>query len=58
MRVELVAGTEDEYLPPAFRERDRERLAAVGLSYEDVTFEGGHRLDKDTLVRVARTPGA
>jgi predicted esterase len=49
----LVHGTSDEYGSWVEAEDMRARLAAAGLSVEELTFEGGHRLDDAVLDHLA-----
>lgn len=53
VRVDLVAGVEDGFVPPDVVREDRERLARIGLPYREITFDGGHRMDRETLLAVA-----
>lgn len=48
----LVAGDGDEYATPERVAALRARLDGAGLAYEAHAFEGGHRLDAETLERV------
>jgi predicted esterase len=53
--IALVAGSRDEFMT---RDRVGQAVAAMraaGLDVSEVTFEGGHRLDDATLVRLAAT---
>lgn len=52
-RVQLVLGTRDKFATPDVVAREQARLAATGISYEGITFDGGHRLDDATLARIA-----
>ena len=52
--VEIVYGTRDAQLPWIGVEEQRERLTAGGLPFVVTTFDGGHRIDRDTLVALAR----
>jgi predicted esterase len=52
-RVQLVLGTRDKFATPDVVAREEARLAAAGLVYEGITFEGGHRLDDATLAALA-----
>jgi predicted esterase len=54
MPLVLVAGTEDPAAPPAVAEQERQRLAQWGIAAEVVAFQGGHQVEEDTLVEVAR----
>lgn len=49
VRLTLVVGDADEYIPSAMFEEHRARLEAEGLAPRVVTFAGGHRLDRDAL---------
>ena len=53
--VTLVSGTTDEYLPWIAEGNHDARLVAAGIRPQVVTFEGGHRMDRLTLDRVAAT---
>jgi predicted esterase len=52
-RLQLVVGSRDKWATPDVVARELSRLADVGISYEAVTFEGGHRLDDATLAGIA-----
>jgi len=54
MRITLVAGATDPGLPPGAPAEERGRLAQHGIPSEIVTFPGGHELDADTLLSIAR----
>ncbi len=49
----IVAGTDDEYIPPDRLAEVEARLQRHGLAYDLIRFEGGHRLHADTLLRLA-----
>ncbi|HEX6576015.1 MAG TPA: hypothetical protein VF042_13695 [Gemmatimonadaceae bacterium] len=49
----LVHGTRDQYADSGMIEKYREVLAAHSIPYRYVTFEGGHRMDRDTLKGLA-----
>lgn len=49
----LVYGTEDEYLNEDALAAEQARLTQAGIDVETVTFDGGHRLDKETLRHLA-----
>lgn len=51
--VVLVQGTDDEYDAWVKEGGNRDRLVAAGIAVEDVTFEGGHRMDAATLRQIA-----
>ena len=55
MRVTLVSGNRDRQFPESSREEQRSRLQENGVRFSELSFEGGHRLDDDTLIRVATT---
>ena len=50
----IVFGERDEFIADGAVEHERERLEALGLSYNVVTFDGGHRLDNATLRTLAK----
>jgi predicted esterase len=52
MRVSLVGGSRDGFLGSAEREEQRSRLERHGVAFEELRFEGGHRLDDDTLTKL------
>ena len=49
----LVVGTRDQFVPAERVEAERARLAAAGHPARFVSFEGGHRLDHETLRMLA-----
>ncbi len=49
----LVVGDEDEYATPERIADEEARLDAAGLAYTTVRFGGGHRIDPETLERLA-----
>jgi predicted esterase len=49
----LVAGTRDHFVRSERLAAERARLDAAGLTHGFVQFEGGHRMDDDTLRRVS-----
>ena len=51
----LVTGTTDEYATWVGDGDPGVRLAAAGVSVEVLSFDGGHRLDRETLCRLAGT---
>lgn len=53
MRPTLVLGTHDEYVSESAMAAERARLQRAGLSTELITFDGGHRLDKEVLRTLA-----
>ena len=48
-RVTCVFGTRDQFASAAAIAREQERLTRSGLAARWLSFEGGHRLDDDTL---------
>lgn len=53
LRLSLVCGTRDELFPQTQREEQRLRLARHDVPFTEAEFPGGHRLDDDTLRRLA-----
>ena len=51
--VSLVAGTNDRYISPAMFHAFTTRLQRAGLNVTPRTFDGGHRLDRETLQQLA-----
>ncbi len=49
----LVAGSRDIFATPGAVERETARLAAAGFTHAHLSFDGGHRLDDDTLRIIA-----
>jgi hypothetical protein len=49
----LVFGKRDEYATAERIERQAAALRAVDKSFAQIEFDGGHRLDDDTLRRLA-----
>ena len=45
----LVIGTTDVYATPKIVAKETSRLSDAGFPYRFVTFQGGHRLDDNTL---------
>lgn len=52
-RLTIVAGTADEHATPELLAVQDARLAAHGIQFERVSFNGSHRIDRATLARVA-----
>lgn len=52
-RITLVAGRRDSIVPHERLASWADRLRAAGADIELVEFDGGHRLDDDTLRRIA-----
>ncbi|MCC7194260.1 MAG: hypothetical protein IT356_01760 [Gemmatimonadaceae bacterium] len=53
MRISYVCGTRDKYLTPKVLDAQHAILREAGVEFEAVSFDGGHRLDDDTLRRLA-----
>ncbi len=51
--VTLVAGSRDEYAAWIGEGNNDARLAAAGLTPRVESFDGGHRMDRLTLIRIA-----
>ncbi len=49
----LVVGTRDQFVPADRVDAERARLAAAGHPARFLSFDGGHRLDHDTLRTLA-----
>ncbi|MGH7620869.1 MAG: alpha/beta hydrolase [Gemmatimonadaceae bacterium] len=56
-RLIVAAGTADEHATPELLAAQGARLASHGIQCERVTFDGSHRIDRETLARLA-TEGA
>ena len=53
MRLTLVGGSRDEFFTEKVWADERRRLRALGIVFDELSFEGGHRLDDDTLRALA-----
>jgi predicted esterase len=51
----LVGGSRDPFLTEVEWTEQRSRLEAHGIGFHSMTFEGGHRLDDDTLRRLGES---
>jgi predicted esterase len=49
----LVAGTSDDMLDAAELRRQRDALEKTGVAHRVLEFDGGHRIDRDTLQGLA-----
>lgn len=49
VRVALVAGTRDRFIDPAVLTKQTAALDRMRIRHEVLRFEGGHRLDDETL---------
>ena len=52
-KVLYVLGDNDEWITPEKMEEQKAKLTDSGVHYELVMFEGTHRIDEPTLVKVA-----
>jgi predicted esterase len=52
-RVLVVLGTRDRYAKVETAGREVDRLRGAGIDATAMTFEGGHRLDRDLLATIA-----
>ena len=52
-RLALVAGADGEDAAPAAVAAEEGRLRAHGVRYERLSFDGGHHLDRETLLALA-----
>lgn len=52
MRVTLAGGRRDGFLDESEWEQQRARLASHRVDFDEHRFEGGHRLDDETLRRI------
>ena len=53
MELTLVYGTKDRLVTSAHLAEQRERLEAHGVNARELSFKGGHRLDRETLLAIA-----
>ncbi|MCZ6856742.1 MAG: phospholipase [Gemmatimonadetes bacterium] len=53
LQLTLVRGSQDSYLSNAHLEEQRSRLEHHGVTAREMAFEGGHRLDRETLIEIA-----
>ncbi|MGE5682981.1 MAG: alpha/beta hydrolase [Bacillota bacterium] len=51
--ISLVYGAEDKFLLPTYFEEDISNLKKHGIAYRLFSFNGGHLIDPDTLIKVA-----
>ena len=54
VRLTLVSGSRDALFPEGTRDEQRDRLRHHKIPFSELEFNGGHRLDDDTLRRLAR----
>ena len=55
--LSVVWGTQDEYLTEEMMKDHGERLRSLELSFDEFGFDGGHRLDRKTLLNVSMGRG-
>ena len=53
MKLTFVGGTRDVFFTESRRNELRQRLDHLGLPFDEKSFEGGHRLDDNTLLDIA-----
>jgi predicted esterase len=56
MKVTLVAGRRDPFFTEKEWSSERERLGRLRVDFDEMRFDGGHRLDDDTLRALAKRP--
>ena len=52
MDLTLVLGTNDEYVTERRQNKIEARLQDHAISFQRLTFDGTHRLDRDTLATI------
>jgi len=58
LQVHIVRGANDATYDAQALERDRERLAGIGVAVDTPGFQGGHRLDDALLRQLSGAPPA
>jgi predicted esterase len=53
LKLVLVRGNRDEFLTGPVWAEERSRLSRHGIAFDEMTFEGGHRLDDRTLLALS-----
>jgi predicted esterase len=53
-RVELVYGRGDQFFTPTIVAANEARLREHHITYETISFEGGHEIHEPTLLRIAQ----
>ena len=53
MKLSVAGGTRERFFPESRRAELRERLDRLGIPFQEWSFEGGHRLDDETLLEIA-----
>ncbi|HEU5186176.1 MAG TPA: hypothetical protein VFU01_16500 [Gemmatimonadaceae bacterium] len=51
-QLHFVRGTKDEMVSSVSLSEQRESVARIGINVHAMEFEGGHRLDRDTLLKL------
>jgi predicted esterase len=54
LRVTIVYGTRDEYVTPQLAAEQRARLQYHDVHFEELVFEGDHRMDLKTLEAIGK----
>ena len=52
LQLTLVRGTRDEFVKPGHYAEMRSHLAAHGVMARELSFKGGHRLNRETLLEI------
>jgi predicted esterase len=52
-RYAYVAGTKDKWITPKILDAQHQILRDASIGFDEVSFEGGHRLDDETLRRLS-----
>jgi predicted esterase len=52
-RLVMVTGSEDRWVTPARLAAQLERLQEHDIRFANLSFDGGHRLDRETLLQLA-----
>lgn len=48
----FVSGTRDAYLKPDWVAAEKEKCEHIGITYNQIQFDGGHRLDDNTIRQI------
>ena len=54
LRLTVVNGRTNEFITAGALDENATRLEQLGLFFEDIRFDGGHRMDKETLKGLVR----
>lgn len=57
MRLTYVCGTRDKFITPKVLEAQHALLKQANVPFDEVSFDGGHRLDDAALRQVSRPEG-